>query len=132
MFRALLASIVVAVSTGAVSTPRTRAPASFSLVLQSSATSWAARCDTGCHWRHLSFSCDRACGAIIDADGVVTLATPRFDSTSFRFYVRRTGAEVRATARAGTAWKTLTWTCELDPCRARVDTYGVSGMDHVR
>jgi hypothetical protein len=132
MFRVVLASIALAVTAGVTPTPTPNAPASFSLVLESSATGWAARCDTGCHWRHLSFGCEHACGAIIDADGVVTLATPRLDSTSFRFYVRRAGTEIRATARAGTAWKTLTWTCDLDPCRARVDTYGVSGMDRVR
>jgi hypothetical protein len=130
MFRALVASIALIAGAGAA--PTIRAPAAFGLVLESSATGWAARCDSGCRWHQLSFSCERACRAIVDANGLVTVATPHLDSSSFRFIVERTGGEVRATSRAGTAWQTLAWSCTLDPCRARVDAYGVSGIDRVR
>ncbi|HEV8446393.1 MAG TPA: hypothetical protein VGQ44_06225 [Gemmatimonadaceae bacterium] len=123
MFRALVSGIALVVTSAAATT---RAPAAFSLVLESTPTGWAARCDSGCRWHELSFNCERACGAIVDANGVVTLATPQLDQAAFRFIVERTAAEVRATARTGTAWKTLSWGCQLDRCRARVDGYGVS------
>ena len=130
MFKALVPGIVLVAGLGVA--PMARAPVAFSLVLESSATGWAARCDSGCRWRQLSFSCERACGAVIDANGVAHLATPSLDSASFRFIVERSAGEVRATARSGTAWQTLTWRCALDPCRAHVDAYGVSGVDRVR
>jgi hypothetical protein len=131
MFRLLLTTIAVMVSTQARPSPKTPPPA-FSLVLESTANGWAARCDTGCRWQRLSFGCERACRAIIDANGVVTAATPYLDSTTFRFIVERTARGVRATSRSGAVWQALTWTCELDPCRARVNTYGVFGIDIAR
>jgi hypothetical protein len=69
-------------------------------------------------------SCARSCNATIDANGVGPRAA-RSGSPSFAFNVERTGREVRATGRTGTAWQALTWTCFLDPCHARVNTYGV-------
>jgi hypothetical protein len=127
MFRVALASIALVAGLGAAPAPP--APAAFSLLLESSADgAWAARCDSGCRWRELSFRCERACGAVIDANGLVTLATAGIDSSSFRFIVERSADEVRATARNGTAWQTLTWSCTLDPCRVRVDAFGVSGI----
>lgn len=123
MFRALITVVALAVTSA---TAKTRTPADFSLVLESTPTGWAARCDSGCRWHELSFSCEGACGAIVDGNGLVTAVTPRFDSSAFRFRVERTGAEVRATARTGTAWRTLSWGCTTDRCRARVDAYGVA------
>jgi len=132
MFRGFLASVALILVSGGAATPKTAAPTAFSLVLESAANGWAARCDSGCRWHELSFNCRQACGAIIDANGVVTLATPRPESAPFQFTVERSAAGVRATARTGTAWQTLSWDCALDPCRARVDTYGVSGIDRTR
>ena len=104
-----------------------RQPAQFSLVLESTPTGWAARCDSGCRWRQLAFDCERACRAVVDANGLVTVASPRPDSTAFLFLVERTPTGVSAESRLGTAWKMLSWECQSAPCRARVDAYGVSG-----
>jgi hypothetical protein len=132
MVRALLVSIALMVDAQALPSPPTLPPSAFSLVLESTANGWAARCDTGCRWQRLSFGCERACRAVVDANGVATVATPYLDSAAFRFIVERTDHGVRATSRAGTAWQALTWKCQLDPCRARVNTYGVFGIDTAR
>jgi hypothetical protein len=124
MFRAFLAGIVLVIGTGLMTTPSAQTPAGFSLVLESTATGWAARCDSGCRWTHITLSCARSCDATIDANGVRPRGA-RSASPSFAFNIERTGREVRATGRTGTAWQALTWTCFLDPCRARVNTYGV-------
>src|SRR5262245_28846510 len=99
MVRTLLTSLALVVVTQALSAPPRPAAPAFSLVLESTATGWAARCDTGCRWQRVSFGCERACGAIIDANGVVTIATPHLDSAAFRFIVERTARGVRATSR---------------------------------
>ena len=132
MFRALLAGTALVLGTGAATPTTTRTPAAFSLMLESTVTGWAARCDSGCRWEQFSLKCAHACSAFIDATGVNTVATPRFDSSAFRFRVERTTAGVRATAQTGTAWQALAWTCRLNPCRAHVDAYGVSGIDLAR
>jgi hypothetical protein len=132
MFRVLLIGVALVIGPSAATTATPATAQSFSLVLESSPTGWAARCDSGCRWQRLSFGCERACGAIIDANGVAILASQALDSATFRFRVERTLTGIRATGRSGTAWQTLTWTCRLDPCRARVDTYGVSQIDRAR
>ena len=130
MFRAFLGSIALVVGLG--SAPATPAPANFSLTLESTPNGWAARCDTGCAWRDVSFRCEVACGAVVDANGLVTLATGDLRPSPFRFIVERTGREIRATSSSGAAWDKLTWSCTSDPCRVRVDSYGVSGIARPR
>lgn len=132
MLKPLLAGVALLVAITAAKQPETQPPAAFSLVLESTATGWSARCDSGCRWRSLSFDCDRACGAVLDANGVSTIMSPSRDSTTFRFRVERVAREVYATASAGTAWKRLTWGCARTPCRARLDPFGVSPMDRAR
>ena len=131
MFRVLL-GVALVIGAGTATTATRPTAQSFSIVLESKPTGWAARCDSGCRWQQLSFGCENACGAIIDANGVVTLASPPLDSAAFRFRVERTPTGVRATAQTGTAWQTLNWSCRLDPCRARVDASGVSQIDRAR
>jgi len=133
MFRGFLASVALILVGGSATPSKTPPPAVFSLILESTSNAWAARCDSGCRWRTLSFRCRQACGAaVVDANGVVTVAAPRPEPTAFGFIAQRTGAGVRARARTGTVWQTLSWGCTLDPCRARVDAYGVSEIDRTR
>jgi hypothetical protein len=133
MFRILVAGLALFAGSASTTVPERAEPiASFSLVLESSSTGWAARCDSGCRWTQLSFNCERACGAIIDANGVVTLATQRQDSAAFRFVVEHTPTGAKATTRGGTAWQTLSWDCGVATCRARVNENGVSGVVRTR
>src|SRR5262245_42518562 len=133
MFRGFLATVALVLVGGSAAPSKTPPPAVFSLILESTSNAWAARCDSGCRWHALSFHCRQACGAaVVEPNGVVTVATPRPESAAFGFIVQRTGARVRARARTGTVWQTLSWGCTLDPCRARVDAYGVSGIDRMR
>jgi len=101
-------------------------PAAFAIELTSTPTGWSARCDSGCSWRSASFDCSRACSAVVDGNGLTTRGELHADSTSFMFFVERTASGVRAVARRGTAWSTLTWNCLLANCRAHVDGFGVS------
>src|SRR6476660_884459 len=98
MFRAFLAGVVLVIGTSHVTTPTAQAPVGFSLVLESTATGWAARCDSGCHWTHLTMSCAPSRYATTDANGVGPRAA-RSASPPFAFNVERTGREVRATGR---------------------------------
>jgi hypothetical protein len=101
----------------------------FRIVLEATPTGWSAQCEAGCQWRGASFGCATACGAIVDANGLVTLATPRPDSSGFSFVVERAANNgARAYSRGGTAWKTLSWECGASPCRVRIDASGVSGQ----
>lgn len=132
MFRLLLAGIALAIGAGSVRTATPSPIPSFSLVLESSTTGWAARCESGCAWQRLSFGCERACAAIIDANGVATVGAQRLDSAAFRFRAERTPSGIRATSKGGTAWEKLGWSCRLNPCRARIDASGVSELDRIR
>ena len=102
------------------------APVGFSIVLETTPNGWAAHCDSGCRWREASFACPGPCGAIIDANGLVTTISPRPEPTPFSFRVEHLGNGARAESRNGTLWKTLSWDCPTAPCRVRVDGAGVS------
>ena len=132
MLVSLLAGLALVGGAHAAPSPSMDAPAAFSLVLESTATGWAARCDSGCRWQRLSFDCERSCAAVIDANGVSRAGTVGEERAAFRFRVERTEQGVRATSAAGTAWVALAWSCASGSCRARVDGYGVSGLDQAR
>jgi hypothetical protein len=100
--------------------------ASFSMVVTATPNGWAVRCDSGCHWRAASFECANACDANVDANGLVTVSTPRTEPTAFSFRLAHTSNGVRANSQTGTAWKTLTWGCGSESCRARINAQGVS------
>jgi hypothetical protein len=104
---------------------RSAEPVVFSILLTTTPTGWAAKCDTGCRWKELAFSCRSACPAIVDANGVVTLASPRPEPTPFSFTLRHEHNGAEATSRGGTAWKTLTWDCRESPCQVRLTETGV-------
>jgi hypothetical protein len=116
---------------GSASTPAVQSHssplASFSIVVTAIPNGWAARCDSGCQWRAASFKCADACDANVDANGLVTVSTPRTEPTAFSFRLAHTSDGVRAKSQIGTAWKTLTWSCSAEPCDARIDAHGVSG-----
>ena len=134
MFKALLAGLAFTFGTVSIPVPAsTPAPASFSLVLESTQFGWAASCDSGCRWRHLALSCDGACGVVtIDANGVERYPARNLEPAAFGFRVERSANGVRAKGQTGTLWETLGWTCRLNPCRARVDWRGVSAIDIAR
>jgi hypothetical protein len=133
MFRALLAGAVLLAGHVALGPVQVRRqPAVFSIVLESTPTGWAARCDTGCRWHEAAFGCGWACGAVVDANGLVTLATPRPASTPFMFIVEKKSGGVWADSRRGTSWEKLSWSCESGSCRVRLDASGVSTLDASR
>src|SRR5687767_6121262 len=101
--------------------------ASFSMVVTAIPNGWSVSCDSGCQWRAASFKCAGACDANVDANGLVTVATPRTEPTAFSFRLAHTRNGVRAYSQTGTAWKTLAWECGAESCRARIDAQGISG-----
>jgi len=127
----LVAVAIVALAGMSATKPagRPAEPVAFSIVLTTTPTGWAAKCDAGCRWKELGFSCATACPAIVDANGVVTLASPRPEPTAFSFTVRHDHNGAQATSRGGTVWTTLGWDCRQSPCEVRVTETGVSGAD---
>jgi hypothetical protein len=127
--KALIAGLMLLA--GCASTPAVQSHssplASFSMVVTAIPNGWAVRCDSGCQWRAASFKCADSCEANVDANGLVTVSTPRTEPTAFSFRLAHTSNGVRAKSQIGTAWKTLTWRCGAQACRARIDPQGVSG-----
>ena len=121
---AVLAFSVAASSPAKAPHPQQVPPDRFSVVLDYSATGWTAKCETGCFYT-ASFNCATACSARVDGRGVVTLAEGRPDDLLFAFIVERTSDGVRAQSKLGTAWTSLSWGCNSQPCRARVTDTGV-------
>jgi len=113
------------ISRGVASAPSLSDRAQFSMVVTTTETGWAARCDSGCHWTRLSAVCAIACRAIVDASGLNAAQTERRDSSAFAFELTRTARGMQAISRSGTAWKTVSWQCDSDPCTARLDFFGV-------
>ena len=105
---------------------------SFSLVVQRIPNGWAAQCDSGCRWKDVSFACARDCAAIVDANGLVTVLTPRTEPTAFSIRLEPTANGVAAESRAGTSWKTLTWECVSSSCPIRLDANGMAGRGQHR
>jgi hypothetical protein len=120
----LFAAGCSAVTRRAESTPR-GAPSSFSMVITSTTTGWAAHCDTGCRWSDVSYECPGQCAAVFDATGVATPGATQTDTSVFAFTIERTEQGNLATAQNGAAWQQLTWGCGAAECRARVSTDGV-------
>jgi hypothetical protein len=125
---ALAALLLVA---GCVSGKQALRPApitsSFSVLVERIPNGWAARCDSGCRWSgaSLSFACRQDCAAVIDANGLVTVLTPRTEPSAFSIRLEPTAKGVAAEGRAGTTWKTLTWECASSSCPVRLDANGM-------
>jgi hypothetical protein len=127
MLKPILAGLALFAGAGAAGLrgAEQQGTASFSIVLEATPTGWSAECDTGCRWQAVSFECATVCGAVVDANGLVTLGTLRPEPTPFLFLVEHTRSGARAESRTGTAWKTVSWECPSLPCRARIDARGV-------
>jgi hypothetical protein len=137
MKRALLAAVTLVLSTATVARSQAQSAtpmpvAAFSIELQSTPTGWSARCDSGCRWSEVTFTCAQRCGAIVDQNGLVTKATLRPDSATFLFIVDRTDSTLQAVSRHGTAWTTLSWGCRDEPCRVGIDQLGVGAVRSTR
>ena len=130
----LAALIVVSACASAVHqrAPVVPEPAAFSLALQATPLGWAARCDTGCRWHEAAFECPTACNAVVDAYGLRTVQSPTVGKSAFSFRVERTADGARAESDVGTAWRSLSWSCGADRCRARITGYGVDAPTPVR
>ena len=127
--KALIAGLVFVAACATTHAKQSQSPqlASFSMVITSTPNSWAARCDAGCSWRSVSFKCTDACDAILDANGLVTVATPRTEPSPFAFRLAHAINGVQAESQRGTAWQKLTWECGTESCTARIDELGVRG-----
>lgn len=107
---------------------RTQAGQGFSVLVTTTATTWAVECEKGCDWK-ASFGCERVCpSALVDSRGIVTLGEIRGPDRVFQFIVRREANGVTAEARSGTYWTSLGWSCAGQPCRARVSESGVTPL----
>ena len=96
----------------------------FAIVLEHSPTGWTAQCETGCAWTEVTETCT-GCDIRLDATGISRGYPARAGTEGFEFVVspERTGWTARAVR--GTSWVSLSWTCTVSSCRARVDETGV-------
>ena|SRR6186997_1409929 len=109
------------------SVPATAAGARFEILLTPTSTGYDARCQSGCHWQTLSFTCAADCHAVIDANGVYPEATATQGDAAFAFRFYRLPNGWRMESLGGTGWETLGWGCGTFSCTARVTERGVSG-----
>ena len=132
MRSSLVALVLVSAVFAGVSTPAPAiAPAKlspFSMVITSSATGWAAHCDSGCQWTELAFKCSASCGVLVDEYGLTPLTATPAKESAFAFELTPTDSGPRAIARHGMTWQSVSWRCGRAPCRARVNASGVAAV----
>lgn len=100
-------------------------PASFRIELQRNADGWAARCDSGCAWESLSYTCKSGCPIVIDEFGVSRASDRRVVGAAFSFRLDPEPNGWRATEPTGTAWREHAKRCAWMPCRAVISEKGV-------
>lgn len=99
--------------------------ASFRIELERSANGWSARCDSGCAWKSLTYTCATGCSIVIDEFGVRGAPGKPSEGTSFSFRLDPEPNGWRASAGTGTAWREHAKGCARLPCRAVIDEKGV-------
>jgi hypothetical protein len=99
----------------------------FALILEHSATGWAAHCEAGCLWTDVSMSC-AGCEVRLDAAGIGRAYPSEAPATGFAFVLSGAGGG-GWTARGiqGVNWRSLSWNCGAATCRARLDENGLRG-----
>ena len=129
--RTLIAAALLAVAPAVAAGPRPKGTATpiahFAILLEHSAQGWAATCDTGCRWTHLTMSCE-GCKIRVDVAGVGPASAPERGTEGFSFTLRDAGAGWQATRVRGTIWGALAYGCATTVCRARIDEAGVAGL----
>lgn len=87
----------------------------------------ALRGEEGCLWKTLTWTCPKSkeCEWGINPKGMFF---PSSDPSGEGFWiiVEATDDGGVLTCKQGCAWKELTWTCEGDPCEAKVDFNGIT------
>ena len=96
----------------------------FALILERSASGWAAHCEVGCRWADVTMSCG-GCQVRIDAAGIGAAGPIEGPPGSFAFVLRGTSAGWEAEGISGVHWRRLSWGCGAAVCRARIDETGV-------
>jgi hypothetical protein len=96
----------------------------FAVILEHSATGWAAHCEAGCQWTDVSMSC-AGCDVRLDASGIARAYPAAPAATGFAFVLSNTGRGWTARGIQGVRWQSLSWSCGAAVCRARVDESGV-------
>lgn len=105
--------------------PPAGAMASFRIALERTSTGWAARCDSGCAWQSVTYTCRSSCAIVIDEFGVRGAPGKPSEGAAFSFRLAPEAKGWRATDATGTAWRELAKGCALLPCRAVIDEHGV-------
>lgn len=100
-------------------------PASFRIALERTSTGWVARCDSGCAWSAVSYTCRSSCAIVIDEFGVRGVPGKPSEGAAFSFRLEPEPKGWRATEAAGTAWREHAKGCASLPCRAVIDEKGV-------
>jgi hypothetical protein len=128
--RPLAVVFSVALIAGCQKPPRPAAPAPaaethFAVVLERSAKGWAAHCETGCSWVDVTMSCE-GCDVQLDASGIAR-ASVATAPKGFAFVLSDTRSGWMARGIQGLRWEKLSWGCDSQVCRVRLDETGVTG-----
>ena len=95
----------------------------FTVILERSATGWAAHCEVGCQWTDVTMSCD-GCDVQLDASGIArAFLAPA--PKGFAFVVSNARDGWTARGIQGVRWQKLSWSCGAAVCRGRLDETGV-------
>lgn len=87
----------------------------------------ALTCKEGCAWKSLSWTCPESstCKWGLDSMGMFSPSSGS-SKEGFQILIRAADDGGVLTCEHGCAWKELTWTCEGDPCKAKVDFNGIT------
>jgi hypothetical protein len=121
-----VAALILATACHKTQYPVAAAPAEsghFAVILERSATGWAAHCEAGCQWTDVAMSCE-GCDVQLDASGIAR-AYPSPAPKGFAFVVSNTRDGWTARGIQGVRWQKLSWNCGAVGCRGRLDETGV-------
>lgn len=110
----------------------THSVSDFQITIERSESEVALKCETGCSWNTLSWTCPPSgeCKWGVDPMGMFRPASPPAPTgEGFQIIVQdSTDQTMMLTCKRGCAWKELTWTCERQSgsCKAEVDFNGLS------
>jgi hypothetical protein len=100
--------------------------AHFAVVLERSATGWAAHCEAGCQWIDVTLAC-QGCDVQLDASGI-SRAFLAPAPKGFAFVLSDAKGGWTARGIQGVRWQKLSWNCGANLCRGRLDETGVKSV----
>lgn len=105
----------------------------FQLTIERSGSEVILKCEEGCFWDTLSWTCPTSgdCKWGVDRLGMFRPVSSKSTSEGFQIIVQdSTDHTMKLTCKQGCRWKELTWTCRRpsEACMATIDFNGLSSQ----